>query len=64
MELKPNQSALILTSDEEGEITVDVESPDFNELTGQICQLIATKLMSDEDFQAELMEMLDGEADG
>ncbi len=64
MELQPNQSALILTSDEEGEITVDVESSDFNELTGQICQLIAAKLMGDEDFQAELMEMLDGEADG
>lgn len=43
MELKPNQSALILTVDEEGEITVDVESSDFNGLTGQICQAIAKK---------------------
>ncbi len=61
MELKPNQSALILTADEEGEVTVDVESSDLNELTGQLCQAIAKKLMNDEKFQSELMEMLDDE---
>lgn len=63
MELKPNQSALILTADEEGEVTVDVESSDFNGLTGQICQAIAKKLMHDEKFQTQLMEMLDDEDD-
>jgi hypothetical protein len=63
VELKPNQSALLLTTDEEGEVTVDVESSDLNGLTGQICQAIAKKLMHDEKFQAELMEILDDEKD-
>ncbi len=63
MELKPNQSALLLTTDEEGEVTVDVESSDLNGLTGQICKTIASKLMHDEKFQAELMENLDDEED-
>jgi hypothetical protein len=31
MELKSNQSALILESDEDGEITVEVASPDQND---------------------------------
>lgn len=61
MELKPNQSTLILTTDEKGEVTVDVESYDLNGLTGQICQAIAKKLMHDEKFQTELMEILDDE---
>jgi hypothetical protein len=63
MELKPNQSALLLTTDEEGEVTVDVESFDLNGFTGRICQAIAKKLMNDETFQAELMETLDDEED-
>jgi hypothetical protein len=61
MELKPNQSALILTTEEDGEITVDVASGDIDGLTGLVCQAIATKLMQDEQFQEELMEMLDEE---
>jgi hypothetical protein len=58
MELKTNQSALILESDEDGEVTVNVESPDINGLTGTLCQAIATKLMNDEQFQEELTDML------
>ena len=61
MELKPNQSALILTTEEDGEITVDIASDDMDGLTGLICQAIATKLMQDGKFQEELMEMLDEE---
>ena len=37
MELKPNQSALILESDEDIEITVEVASSDQNGLSGSIC---------------------------
>ncbi len=59
MELKNNQSALILEASENGEITVNVASPDVNGLSGAICQAIATKLMRDENFQAELMKMVE-----
>lgn len=59
MELDSNQSALILTESEEGEITVDVASSDIYGLTGEICQAIARKLMEDEQFLEELMDMLE-----
>jgi hypothetical protein len=59
MELQDNQSALILESDEEGNITVSVASGDHDGVTGVLCQAIATKLIQDEEFQAELMEMLE-----
>jgi hypothetical protein len=62
MELKSNQSALILESDENGEITVEVASPDQNGLSGALCVAIAKRLMQDADFQAELMRMVDEEA--
>ncbi len=61
MELKENQAALILESDETGEITVNVLSPDENGLSCALCHAIAMKLMNDEKLQAELMEMLEGE---
>jgi hypothetical protein len=62
MELKDNQSALILESDEHSEITVEVASPDQNGLSGALCIAIAKKIMQDADFQAELMRMVDEEA--
>ena len=61
MELHPNQSALILESDEHAEITVEVASPDQNGLSGSICVAIAKKLMQDADFVAELMSLVDEE---
>jgi hypothetical protein len=61
MELNPNQSALILESDENGEITVEVASPDQNGLSGSICITITKNLMQDADFVAELMSMVDEE---
>jgi len=61
MELKDNQSALILEADENGEITVEVASPNQDGLSGSICIAIAKKLMQDADFQAELMRMVDEE---
>lgn len=61
MDLAHNQSALILEADENGEISVNVASGDQDGLTAQICQAIAMKLMSDERFQTELMDMLEGD---
>ena len=61
MELKDNQSALILESDENGEITVEVASPNHDGLSASLCVAIAKKLMQDEDFQAELMGMMNEE---
>jgi hypothetical protein len=59
MELKSNQAALILTTDDDGEITVDIASPDHDGLSSAICQALAHKLMNDQAFQAELMDMLE-----
>lgn len=58
MELKDNQSALILEIDEEGEISVNVASGDIDGVTGTLCKAIANKLMQDVDFQQELTEMV------
>lgn len=63
MELGSNQSAIILEEDENGEISVNVATGDQQCLTARICEAIATKLMSDEQFQTELMDMLDQEDD-
>jgi hypothetical protein len=43
MELKDNQSALILEIGEDGEITVNVASGDHDGLTAAICGVIAKK---------------------
>lgn len=62
MELTENQSALILETDEHGEITFNVASGNHDGLTAAICTALAEKLMGDELFQEEIMEMI--EADG
>ncbi len=59
MELKPNQSALILTTDEHGEINVNVASGDHYGLTASICVTLAKKLMGNPEFQEEIMDMLE-----
>ena len=61
MDLHHNQSALILEADENGEISVNVASGDQDGLTAQICKAIAMRLMSDERFQTEIMDMLEDE---
>jgi hypothetical protein len=58
MDLKDNQSALILEIDKDDEITVEVASADMNGVTGTLCKAIANKLMQDVDFQEEMMEMI------
>ncbi len=59
MELNSNQAALILEASEDGEISVNVAAPEMDGLPGALCQAIAYKLMGDEQFQADLMEMLE-----
>ncbi len=61
MELKENQSALIIETSEDGQVTVDVASTKIEGLSSAICQAIAVKLMQDESFQEEIMEMIDEE---
>lgn len=58
MELNENQSALILTESEDGEVSVDVASANIDGLSGMLCQAIAQKIMQDELFQEELMNMI------
>ncbi len=59
MELSKNQSALILEIDQEGEISVDVASGDHRSLPAAICTVLAEKLMGDEDFQEEILDMIE-----
>ena len=59
MELKYNQSALILGASEDGEITVDIASPNVEGLSGRICIALAKKIMGDAEFQTELMNMVE-----
>lgn len=61
MELSENQAALILESDEEGEISVNVSAPDPHGISGALCQAIAIKLTGDPEFQAELIKMIEEE---
>lgn len=61
MELLSNQAALILTADENGEITVGIATSDHDGLPGALCQALAYKLTNDENFQTELMDMLEEE---
>ena len=59
MDLKDNQSALILEIDEEGEISVNVASGDHDGLTAAICGVIAKKMLTDKAFQVEILEMVE-----
>ena len=61
MELNENQSALILEIDDQGEISIEVASRDHEGFTALLCQAIAEKLQRDEEFQEELMQMIEDE---
>lgn len=61
MELKENQAALLLESDEEGEISINVVASDPHGLSGAICHALAEKLMNDEELQAQLLAMIEEE---
>ena len=59
MELKDNQSALVLGVDEDGGITVEVASGDHDGLAAAICGAIAKKMLTDKVFQEEIMDMVE-----
>lgn len=61
--LKANQAALILEVDEDGAIDINVAALEEEGLASALCQAIAYKIVHDEQFQAELMDMLDFEDD-
>lgn len=49
---------------EDGGVSVNVASGDENSPAKAICDAIAVKLMQDEAFQAEIMEMIEVDEDG
>ena len=59
MELKNNQSAIIFEASEDGEISVDIASPDIDGLSGRICVAVAKKITEDTKFQTELMDIVE-----
>ena len=65
MELNDHQAALILEVSEQGEISVEVavnqqENAD-RDIATAICQVIAMKLVNDEQFQSDIMAALEAE---
>ncbi|MDR3490915.1 MAG: twitching motility protein [Gammaproteobacteria bacterium] len=63
MELKQNQSSIIIEDSADGEINVDVTSPDIKSLSGRICIAIAKKIMNDEKFQEQIMDSMEADLD-
>ena len=59
MELQNNQAAIILEASDEGEISVNIEGSDESGLAYALCRVLAKKILSDEVFQTELLEMLE-----
>jgi hypothetical protein len=59
MELKNNQSAIILEASADGEITVDIASSDIDGLSGRICVAVAKKITGDAKFQTEIMDIVE-----
>ncbi len=52
--LNDNQAAIVLEADEEGEISVQVvqsNGADSSSLPAELCQVIARKLIDDEQFR-------------
>lgn len=60
-ELKNNQAALILEISEEGEVTIDITSPDIDGIPSVICHKLAKKLLQDENFREEIMKSVEEE---
>lgn len=61
MDLKDTQAALILDASDDGEITVEIAAANMDSLASALCQAMAMKLTRDENFQKEIMSMLEKE---
>jgi hypothetical protein len=59
--LNDNQAALVLETNDDGEITVNLHSGSVEfTFAAALCEAIAEKLVSDEQFQQEMMDRIDG----
>lgn len=65
--LEANQAALIVKTSEEGIIDVEVayaaETPEDDGFAAAICEVIANKLVDDEEFQESIMAEVEGDGD-
>jgi hypothetical protein len=63
--LEANQAALIVKTSEDGVIDVEVayaeESPEDDGFAAAICEVVAQKLVDDEEFQEEIMALVEGD---
>jgi len=62
LQLNPNQAALILELNDEGEMNVDVALPasdtENSSIAAAMIQVIAKRLVQDEKFQEEILDEL------
>jgi hypothetical protein len=65
--LEANQAAIIVKTSEDGTIDVEVayaeDSPEDDGFAAAICEVVASKLVDDEEFQEEIMALVEGDAD-
>ena len=63
--LEANQAALIVKTSEDGIIDVEVayaeDSPEDDGFAAAICEVVAQKLVDDEEFQEEIMALVEGD---
>jgi len=63
--LEANQAALIVKTSEDGVIDVEVayaeDSPEDDGFAAAICQVVAQKLVDDEEFQEAIMAEIEGD---
>ena len=60
IELKNNQVALLLDIGEDDSITINVNAENMDGLAAKLCIAMAKKLLTDIDFQSELIGMVEG----
>ena len=60
IELKNNQAAFLLDIGEDDSITINVNAEIMDELAAKLCIAMAKKLLTDVDFQLELMSVVEG----
>jgi len=60
IELKNNQAALLLDIGADDSITINVNAENMDGLAARLCIAMAKKLLTDIDFQSELMGMVEG----
>lgn len=63
--LEANQAAIIVKTSEDGTIDVEVayvdDNPEDDGFAAAICEVVANKLVEDEEFQDEIMDLVEGD---